>query len=125
MKGFSLIEFTISLFIVAVAVVLTTAMLRATTLTRHVRYEDLATKIASNEMEGLRAAGYSSLPTSGSFSDPLLTLLPAQATGTIAVSAYDAKTKQVLVTVAWKEEGQTATSSVALATLITQLGGLP
>jgi prepilin-type N-terminal cleavage/methylation domain-containing protein len=124
MKGFSLIEFTVSLFIIAVAIVLTGAMLHAGTLTRHVKDEDLAAKIASNEMENLRSLGYSGLPVSGTFSDPLMAALP-QGAGTIIVSTYDTKTKKVQVVVSWTEAGAGTTYSVPLTTLVTQVGGLP
>jgi prepilin-type N-terminal cleavage/methylation domain-containing protein len=122
-KGFTLIEVIVSLFIVAVTVVLTGAMLQATALTKHVRNEDLGSKIASNELETLRSLGYAAIPTSGTFSDARLSSLPS-GVGTFDVSAYDVKTKKVIVTVSWRESNQ-ATSTVALTTLVTQLGGLP
>jgi prepilin-type N-terminal cleavage/methylation domain-containing protein len=124
MRGFTLIEFTVSLFVIAVAIALTAAMLHASFLIRHVKDEDLASKIASNKMESVRSLGYSNVPATGSFTDTLMTSLP-QGSGTLTVSTYDTATKKVIVTVFWKEAGQNATSSVALTTLVTQIGGLP
>jgi Tfp pilus assembly protein PilV len=121
-RGFSMLEVVISLFVVTVAILLSTAILYATSLTRHAKYEDLATKIASNELETLRGLGYAALPASNTFSDTLLASLP-QSSASYTVQTYNATTKQVNVVVSWKEQG--ATVSVTLATLVTQTGGLP
>lgn len=97
-------------------------MLHVISLSRHARYEDIARISAANELEGLRALGYSSLPASASFTDSLLTTLPS-GSGSFTISDYNAKEKQVTVAVAWQEPNA-ATSTVSLTTLVTSVGGL-
>jgi prepilin-type N-terminal cleavage/methylation domain-containing protein len=122
-RGFSLVEVVISLFVIGVTIALTTTMLTLMPLSRHAKDQSLALSIASNEVEGLRSLGYASLPASGSFSDTQLSLLP-QGSGSITVTDFNPRTKQVDVTVSWQENASTASSSVSLTTLITTVGGL-
>jgi prepilin-type N-terminal cleavage/methylation domain-containing protein len=122
-RGFSLIEVVISLFVIGVTIALTTTMLTLMPLSRHAKDQSLALSIAANEVEGLRALGYASLPASGSFSDAQLALLP-QGSGALSVTDFNARTKQVEVTVSWQENASAASSSIALTTLITDVGGL-
>jgi len=122
--GFSLIEVVMAIAIVGIVlVVIGTFLQRIPVNSRDVGYQDLALKIARGEVEHLRAQGYDALPASGSFSDSLLSSLPA-GTGAVAITTYDDKTKQVVVTVSYQGAGQTA-SSVALTTLIAQNSTLP
>lgn len=123
MKGFSLIEVAVSLFVIGVVIMLASAILKAAPLSRHAKYESVATAIAGGELESLRALGYDALPSSGTFSNSLMSGLPG-GSGAIAVSNFNDKTKTVQVTVSWIEVGATASSSVALTTLVTSIGGL-
>lgn len=123
MRGFTLLEVVISLFVVGVAVVLAGTLVHVIPLVRHAKNEDIALKIAANEIETVRAAGYGSLPGDGSFSDALLIDLP-MATGTIEVEDFNDKTKQVTARVSWQETSSAASSTVELSTLITNIGGL-
>lgn len=123
-RGFSLIEVVISLAIIATAFVAASALLSTATLGRETGDKTLGLAIASNEMETLRAGGYASLPSSGSFSDARLADLPSGA-GALAISDWNTKTKEVVVTVSWEEPAVAATSTVSLTTLVTQTGGLP
>ena len=91
---------------------------------RNTESQGVALSIVRNEIESVRAAGYGAVPSSGSFSDSLLNTLPG-GTGTLTVSAYNAKTKQVTASVVWRDAGTTASSTVSLTTLITETGGLP
>ena len=50
--------------------------------------------------------------------------LLSKGSGAIDVSTYNSRTKQVSVTVSWREVNA-ATSTVALTTLVTEIGGLP
>lgn len=124
-RGFSLIEVIVSIFIVGVILLMVQAVARSSVLVRTSKNQGIALAIARNELEGLRAGGYATLPSSGSFSDSLLSALPSAATTTLAVSAYNAKTAQVTVSVVWRDPGSAASSTVSLSTLITQTGGLP
>lgn len=124
-RGFSLIEVIVSIFIVGVILLMVQAVARSSVLVRTSKNQGIALAIARNELEGLRAGGYATLPSSGSFSDGLLSALPSAATTTLAVSAYNAKTAQVTVSVVWRDPGSAASSTVSLSTLITQTGGLP
>jgi prepilin-type N-terminal cleavage/methylation domain-containing protein len=123
MRGFTLIEIMVAVCIIALAGMLTGTMLQATALARHIRYEDLATKIASNQLESLRAARYVALPATGSFSNALLTSLPS-GTGSTTITVINSFTKQITVGVSWKDPGRSNTSYVGVTTLMTQYGGL-
>jgi len=124
-RGFSLIEVIVSIFIMGVMLLMLQSVIRSGTLVRTSKNQGVALAIARNELENVRANGYASLPSSGSFSDALLSTLPPAATATLTVSVYNAKTKQVTVNVIWKDSGTPASSTVSLSTLITQVGGLP
>jgi prepilin-type N-terminal cleavage/methylation domain-containing protein len=119
--GFSIIELIISLFIVAVSLLIYQASLNAALLNKQTKYEDIALRIASSEVETLRAGGYAAVPSSGSFNHALLSTLP-NGSGTLTVSAFNAKTKEVVVSVSWK--GNNGTKTINIDTLITEIGGL-
>ncbi len=122
-RGFSLVETAIAIGIIGVMVVATGALLqRIPTSGREVRDQDVALRIARNELEVLRAAGYDALPTSGPFTDTLLSSL-AEGAASVAVADFNAKTKRVDVSVSWRGAGP-ALRGVSLTTLITQDGGL-
>ncbi len=87
-----------------------------------VRDKEIALRIAQNKMEELRNTSYSSLPSSGTFSDSLLSSLPSSS-GNITVSNYDTNIKQVSVIVQWHRPGTQSTSDITLTTLIVS-GGL-
>lgn len=101
------------------------AVIRSSVLVRSSKSQGIALAIVRNELESLRIGGYDALPSSGSFSDNLLSTLPMGATPTLVVSVYNTKTKQVTASVVWEDVGSTASSTVSLSTLITQTGGLP
>mgnify|MGYP001602529402 FL=1 len=124
-RGFSLIEVTVSIFIVGVMLLLLQAILQSGTLIRMSKHQSIALSIAQNKLESLRSGGYATLPSSGTFSDSLISTLPVAATTTLTVSVYNAETKQVFVSVVWQDPGSTASSTVSLSTLITETGGLP
>lgn len=125
LRGFSLIEVTVSIFIMGVILFLLQAILQSGALTRMSKHQSVALSIAQNKIESLRAGGYATLPSSGTFSDSLINELPVAATTTLTVSVYNAETKQVSVNVVWRDPGSTASSTVSLSTLITEIGGLP
>jgi len=122
--GFSFIEVIVAIFIMSVMLLLLQAVVRSNVLVRSSKNQGIALSIARNELEILRNGGYAALPQSGSFQDILLNSLPQAATTTLAISTYNAKTKQVSVSVIWLEPGLNASSTVSLSTLITQTGGL-
>lgn len=123
-RGFSLIEVTIAIAIIGTMIVSTSALLQRLPVSgREVRDQDVALKIARNEIESLRAGGYDSLPASGSFTNPLLSSLMAGA-ASVTIAVYDTKTKRADITVSWTGTGGT-TRTVSLTTLITQTSGLP
>jgi prepilin-type N-terminal cleavage/methylation domain-containing protein len=120
-SGYTIIELLIALFIVGVSLTVYQVSLNTATLNKQAKYEDIGLRIASSKIEELRATAYASLPSSGSFSHTLLSTLPSGA-GTIAVSDYNAETKEIMVAVTWQLGSRTKT--VSLQTLITEIGGL-
>jgi prepilin-type N-terminal cleavage/methylation domain-containing protein len=124
LRGFSLIEVTVAVAIIGTMIVATGILLQRIPINgREVRDQDLALKIAHNEVEILRASGYASLPANGPFANALLSSL-ASSTSSVTITDFNAKTKQVDVSVYWKGVGL-VTRSVSLTTLITQNSGLP
>ncbi len=119
--GYTLVEVLVSIFVLGSALAVFTTASLMSTATRGTEYRDIALHIAETELETLRSVGYSTLPTSGPFVSDELAELPGGA-GTVTVTAYNAETKQVGVSVGWIEEG--AERSVTLDTLITEVGGL-
>ncbi|MEK7643601.1 MAG: prepilin-type N-terminal cleavage/methylation domain-containing protein [Patescibacteria group bacterium] len=124
-RGFSLIEVTVSIFIMGVIILLLQALIQSGVLLRISKSQSIALSIVQNKLESLRADGYAALPPSGTFSDSLVSALPQAATTTLTVSVYNAQTKQISASVVWRDPGATASSTVSLSTLITETGGLP
>jgi prepilin-type N-terminal cleavage/methylation domain-containing protein len=121
-RGFTLVEVLIALFVVAMLITVVQSMIAGIPAARLARDQSTALKVANNEIESIRAGGYSAVPATGSFSDSLLSSIPSGA-GTVTTSDFNAKTKQVVVNVSWQEAGKT--QSLSLSTLVTQTGGLP
>ena len=121
-RGFSLVEILVTLFILGTMLVISKAIFLGAPVIQGAKNQDLALKIARNEVEVLRALGYTSLPVSSSFTDSLLSSL-SSGSGALVVSDFNLGTKQVVVTVSWMERG--VAESVSLTTLITKAGGLP
>ena len=124
-RGFSLVEIVVSVFILSVMLLMLQAVIRSSVLVRISKNQGIALSIARNKIENVRADGYTMIPSNGSFADSLMSTLPRAATTTITINTYNAKTKQVTVSVIWLDPGTTASSTVSLLTLITQTGGLP
>ncbi len=123
-RGFSLIEVTVAIAIIGLMIITTSALLQRLPVSgREVRDQDIALKIARTEVETLRAAGYASLPASGSFTNPMLSSL-ASGSASVTITTYDTRTKQAVVTVSWTGTGNAA-RTVSLATLIAQNSGMP
>ena len=123
-RGFSLVEVIVSIFIVGVMLLLLQAIIYSGVLVRTSKSQGIALAIARTELEILRAGGYAALPSSGSFSNSLLSSLP-NATTTLVVNSYNEKTEQVTANVIWMDSGSATSSVVSLSTLITKTGGLP
>jgi prepilin-type N-terminal cleavage/methylation domain-containing protein len=120
--GYTIIEVLISLFIIASIVLLFVAANQAFLLNRNARYRETAMRIANSQMNVLRNTAYNSLPASGTFSHPLLSTLP-QGTANEILASYNNRTKEVTITVTWREATAAVTQTAVLTTLITQ-GGL-
>lgn len=120
-KGFSLIEVVVSIFVIGVMIVASAALLGGVPASRLARNQSIALTVAQNQIESLRAAGYAALPASGPFSDTELSALSSGA-GSIAIAAYDARTKRIDVSVSWEEEA--GPQAITLTTLIAETGGL-
>lgn len=114
-----MIEATIAVAIIGTMVTATSALLQRIPVNgRETRDQDLALKIARNEIEILRASGYASLPSNGSFNNILLGSL-ASSTASVVTTDLNEKTKRVYVNVSWRG-ANLSTRSVSLTTLITE-----
>ncbi len=120
-RGFTILEVVVSVGLIAIMLLLAYTMYANVLTVQELKQRDIALKISSHQIENLRGLGYSALPASGSFSNADLSLLPSGA-GAMAVSVYNAQTKQVTVTVSWAGLG--GNESVSLSTLIVNSGGL-
>lgn len=122
-RGYSLVEVTVAIAIIALLVTATGMLLqRLPVISREVRDQDVALRIARDELEVLRALGYVSLPASGSFGNALLVNL-ASSSAAVAVTDYNEKTKEVVATVSWR--GALGMRTLSLTTLITEGSALP
>jgi len=121
-KGFTFIEVVVTLFIVGAVLVLYQAAAGTIRLTKNSKNQEIALRVANNKIEELRAGGYDSLPASGGFSDSQLSALP-NGSGNMAVTAFNADTKQILISVRWQNPGGSS-RNISLATLVTKTGGL-
>jgi prepilin-type N-terminal cleavage/methylation domain-containing protein len=121
-RGFTLVEVLVAIGLICITIFACKSMISSAILARSVKNEDVALKIASHQIEELRALGYASLPVSGSFSDSMLSSL-SSSSASMAISTYDAKTKQITVTVSWIEPAS-GNRSVVLTTLLAETGGL-
>jgi prepilin-type N-terminal cleavage/methylation domain-containing protein len=119
-RGFTLLEVVVTIFIVSLLVYACTSIASTLTLARSAEYQSIAARIAATKLDTLRTLGYAALPGSGAFSSNELSALP-QSSGSITVSAINAKTKQVTATVSWNDK---SARSVSVTTLITETGGL-
>jgi prepilin-type N-terminal cleavage/methylation domain-containing protein len=120
-QGFTVIEIVVSLFIFGMMLLVYIASANTVTLNRSSKNKQVAYRVAASTIEELRATPYANLPASYTISDPLLATIPSGA-GTVNISIYNAKTKQVVSTVTWQDPGSSVTRSFSLTTLITQGG---
>lgn len=122
MRGFTLVETVVALFILSVVVVFATVVVSTAKVVRDAALENSAFRIAENKLNELRALGYAALPASGPFSDPELAGLP-NASASTTIDDWNAKTKQVKTGVSWV--GTDGSSRfISLTTLVTEAGGL-
>ena len=122
LRGFTLVEILITVFVLGATAALFTSALTTLALTNNLMNQDVALRIATQQLEDMRAAGYSSIPGSGTFVNSLSSTLPSP-TLVMTVSDFNAKTKKVAVSVSWQETGE-PTRAVSLSTLVTDAGGL-
>ena len=118
-----MVEVFITIFIIGMVLVLYIAAVNTIRLVKTVKDQGMALRIAGNKMEELRAGSYDNLPSSGSFSDSQLASLP-NGSATMSITDFHTSTKQVLVTVEWREPSHQSARNVSLTTLITKTGGL-
>jgi len=121
-RGFTLIESITAIAVVALTSVAAVALFNTSTLTKVAQQQDLATRIANDKIQSIRAQGYASTPSNGPFTDSLLNSLPS-GVGSTTTTTFNSGVKQVTVQVLWQEQNM-GTTSVTLSTLIAQSGGL-
>ena len=117
--GFSTVEALFALLLIGITLVIYTSSLNLIRLISATKGQQLAYHIAVHKMEDLRNIDFSSLPTSGNFSDPQMARLTS-ASGTITVTDIDSDLRQVRVQVSWVDRGTNKT--INLTTLFYQNG---
>lgn len=122
-SGFSIVEVMITLFIIGTVLVLYQAAVSTIRFVRVAKHQEIALGIAGNKIETVRSGGWDNLPESGSFSDPQLGALP-NGTATLDISSFNDDTKQISVSVEWREFAGASLREVTLDTLVTKTGGL-
>lgn len=120
-SGFTLIEVIITMALIVATLVVYNVTSKMVLVNRSDRYKEIALRIADQKMQNLRTTAFSSLPSSGSFSDTLLSSLPG-GSGNMTLTTLNAKTKDVVVTVTWNNPTGTGTQQVQLQTYITEGG---
>lgn len=108
--GFTFVEALIVTALLAVTMAVFLAGLFAVNANITVTRNTIASEVALRRMEQLRATSFSSLPSSGPFTDPSLLKLPS-ATATLTVQDYlgTSSMKQVLINIAWRDGRATRT----------------
>jgi prepilin-type N-terminal cleavage/methylation domain-containing protein len=122
-SGFSLVEVLVTLFIIALILVLYQQSMGKVRLIGYADDQETALRVANNKIEELRSGGYAALPSSGSFSDSQLNTI-ANSSAAMTITDFNADTKKVVITIEWRQSAGYPLRSVSLTTLITKTGGL-
>ncbi|OGE82787.1 MAG: hypothetical protein A3B10_03900 [Candidatus Doudnabacteria bacterium RIFCSPLOWO2_01_FULL_44_21] len=117
-KGLSLVEVVVSMGVLVALFALYAVALNTTTLTKKLRYQNVAYHVANKKIEELRGVAFVSLPPSGTISDSLLSQIPA-GSGSFTVVDYSefSGLKEITVTVTWNE------GAIAKQVLVKTLAG--
>ncbi len=120
--GLTVIEVVITLFIIGVTLVLFAVAANSIVLNKSSKYKEIALRIADQKIQTVRNASFSSIPASGTFSDPQLSSLP-NGQGNITVSDISATLKNVAVVVTWTNPKTQGTQQIQIQTYMAS-GGL-
>lgn len=121
-SGFSIIEVVVTLFIIGLTLVLLQMSANSVVLNKQARCKEIATRIADQKMQSIRITDFDSIPSTGTFNDPLMSSIPGGA-GNITVTDVNDTLKDVTVRVTWNNSRSNGNNSVELQTYITE-GGL-
>jgi len=102
--GFSLVEIVVTVAFIAIIGSICLTAVNIWRSIRHLQWQTIAYNIAKHKMEDLRNTSFSSLPSSGSFSDPQLSKIPA-GSGQLDISGTNLKDIKVMVY--WQQENTT------------------
>ncbi len=120
-SGYTIVEVLVSIFIIAVTLVLFATVANSVLLNKYNRYREVALRVAENQIQVLRTTAYASLPASGSFNNSLLSTIP-QGAGSQTITQLDTGFKQAVVTVTWRNPSSSGNQQVQLSTNIWQYG---
>lgn len=118
-RGLTAIEVIFSIFLISIGLIVYASSMNLVRVARSTKNNNIAYHAAVMQMEILRNTQFGSLPPSGSFSDPSLSLLPSGQGKIVAVDVHNGL-KQITVTVSWQELG--LPKQVNLNTLIYEKG---
>ncbi len=115
-----MIEVLVSLFLIALGIAVFLTIWESPQMTKSISYKIIASKIASKQIENLRASTGSLSVTSTPIGDSDLNLLP-NGSGTLVIAtsspgSADGKLKKISAIVEWKEKN--TTKSFRVDTLI-------
>lgn len=119
--GFTLVELIVTIGLIVIALFSYFAALKTITLTRFAQHQALSYQVALKKVEELKSLPFSSLPSSGPFTDSALSVL-SQPQANLTINDYNgsAQLKEITVTISWQETNKTKT--VELKTLLTEGG---
>lgn len=120
-RGFTLIELVITIGLMVVALFSYFVVLQTVASTRFLKHQTLSYQVALKKVEELKSLPFSSLPSTGPFTDSALSVL-SQPQANLTISNYggSAQLKEITVTISWQEMNKTKT--VELKTLLTEGG---
>jgi prepilin-type N-terminal cleavage/methylation domain-containing protein len=121
-SGFSVIEVLITLFMIGVMLMLFQATANAIVLNKYGHFKEIALRIADQKIQEVRTTSFATIPSSGTFTSPLLATIPG-GQASLTMNDLEDNLKEVIVVVRWNKPNNSGTQQVQLQTYIFQ-GGL-
>lgn len=119
--GFGILEVIVTMLIIGITLLLFQVVSNSVVLNKYNRYKEIALRIAEDKIQELRTTPNTSLPSSGPFTNSLLSSMP-QGAGTIEITQEADGLSKALVTVSWMNPQGTDVQKVTLSTYLWKWG---